>query len=148
MALSAMPDGVLLKAYQAKQVNRNCITHCIALALAEIKSAKQNKDYLTAVHGQHEGALTVTCAQLQLLAELLDDHGLSDIEDDGGFHRAVYADELVALTITEGQTDQVKEVVDSRAHPIWPDPDNESSGEDEDNNIPFTGLLSSDDSVF
>ncbi|KIM57483.1 hypothetical protein SCLCIDRAFT_28821 [Scleroderma citrinum Foug A] len=147
-ALSAMPDRVLLKAYQAKQVNRNCIAHRVALALAEIESAKRHKDYLTAVHGQHEGALAVTSAQLQLLAELLDDRGLSDVEDDGGFHRAVYADELIALTIAEGQTDQVKEVVDSRAHPIWPDPDNESLGKDEDNDIPFMGLLPSDDSVF
>ena len=148
MALSAMSDRVLLKAYQAKQANCNCIAHRVALALAEIESAKRHKDYLTTVHGQHEGALAVTSAQLQLLAELLDDHGLLDVEDNGGFHRAVYADELIALTIAEGQTDQVKEVVDSWAHPIWPDPDNESSGEDEDNNIPFTGLLSSDDSVF
>ena len=143
-----MPDRVLLKAYQAKQANHNCIAHCVALALAEIESAERHKDYLTAVHGQHKGALTVTSAQLQLLAELLDDRGLSDVEDDGGFHRAVYVDKLVALTIAEGQTDQVKEVVDSRAHPIWPNPDNESSGEDKDNDIPFTGLLSSDDSVF
>ena len=143
-----MPDRVLLKAYQAKQANRNCIAHRVALALAEIKSAEQHKDYLTAVHRQHEGALAVTSAQLQLLAELLDDCGLSDVEDDGGFHRAVYTDELVMLTITEGQTDQVKEVIDSRAHPIWPNPDDESLGEDEDNDIPFTGLLSSDDSIF
>ena len=67
---------------------------------------------------------------------------------DSRYHHAVYADELVALTIAEGQVDQVKEVVDSRARPIWPNLDDESSGEDEDNNIPFTGLLSSDDSVF
>ena len=143
-----MPDRVLLKAYQAKQANRNCIAHRVSLALAEIESTERHKDYLTTVHGQHEGALAVTNAQLQLLAELLDDRGLSDVEDDGGYHRAVYADELVTLTIAEGQVDQVKEVVDSWARPIWPNLDDESSGEDEDNNIPFTGLLSSDDSVF
>jgi len=143
-----MPDRVLLKVYQAKQASRNCITHRVSLALAEIESAERHKDYLTAVHGQHEGTLAVNNAQLQLLAELLDDRGLSDMEDDGGYHRAVYADKLVALTIAEGQTNQVKEVADSRAHPIWPDLDDESLGEDEDNNIPFMGLLSSDDSVF
>ncbi|KAL4073272.1 hypothetical protein V8B97DRAFT_2005927 [Scleroderma yunnanense] len=147
-ALSAMPDRVLLKAYQTKQVNCNCIAHHIALTLAEVKSAEQHKDYLTAVHGQHEGVLAVTNAQLQLLVELLDDHGLLDIEDNGGYHHAVYADKLIALTITEGQANQVKKVIDSQAHPIWPDLDNELLGKDEDNNVPFTGLLSSDDSVF
>ena len=70
----------------------------------------------------------------------MDRRGLSDIEDDGGYHRAVYADELVALTIAEGQTNQMKEVVDSRAS--WSD-DDESS--DEDRKLLFTGLLSSDD---
>jgi len=70
----------------------------------------------------------------------LDRRGLSDIEDDSGYHHAVYADELVALTIAEGQTNQMKEVVDSRAS--WSD-DDESS--DEDRKLLFTGLLSSDD---
>jgi len=70
----------------------------------------------------------------------LDRCGLSDIEDDSGYHRAVYADEFVALTIAEGQTNQMKEVVDSWAS--WSD-DDESS--DEDRKLLFTGLLSSDD---
>ncbi|KAL4068544.1 hypothetical protein V8B97DRAFT_2008821 [Scleroderma yunnanense] len=126
-----MPNRVLLKAYQAKQVNHNCIAHHVTLTLAK-----------------HEGALAVTNAQLQLLAELLDDHGLSDVEDNGGYHHAVYMNKLVTLTIAKGQANQVKEVIDSWAHPIWPDPDNELLGKDEDNNVPFTGLLSSDDSIF
>lgn len=142
-----MPDRTLLKAYQAKQANRDCVAHRVALSLAEIESAERYKDYLAAVHGQQEGILAVTDTQLQVLADLVDDRGLSDVEDDGGYHRAVYADELVALTVAEEQVNQMKEVVDSRAHPIWPDLNDDSLSEDEDNNVPFTGLLSSDDSV-
>jgi len=135
-----IPDRVLLKAYQSKQVDRDCVAHCVALTLAEVESTERHKDYLSAVHGQCEGELAVAKAQLDILEELLDRHGLSDIEDDGGYYCAVYADELVALTIAEGQTNQMKEVVDSWAS--WSD-DDESS--DEDRKLLFMGLLSSDD---
>ena len=135
-----IPNRVLLKAYQSKRADRDCVAHRVALALAEVESTEQRKDYLSAVHGQREGELAVAKAQLDILEELLDRRGLSDIEDDGGYHRAVYADELVALTIAEGQTNQMKEVMDSWAS--WSD-DDESS--DEDRKLLFMGLLSSDD---
>lgn len=144
-ALSMLPDRVLLKAYQAKQADRDCIARGVALTLAEIESAERHKDYLSAIYGQREGELAVTKEQLDVLEELLDKRGLSDVEDDSGFHRAVYADELVALTIVEGQTNQMKEVVESRVS--WRDPDlgDEESSSDEDRKLPFMGLLSSDD---
>ncbi|KIM52796.1 hypothetical protein SCLCIDRAFT_32375 [Scleroderma citrinum Foug A] len=143
-ALSTMPNRVLFKAYQSKQADRDCVAHHVALTLAEIKSTEQRKDYLSAIYGQHEGKLSVTKAQLDILKELLDGHGLSDIEDDGGYHRAVYADELVALTIAEGQTNQMKGVVDSRASWTQHVGDHDESSDD-DSKLPFTGLLSSDD---
>ncbi|KIM50450.1 hypothetical protein SCLCIDRAFT_145480 [Scleroderma citrinum Foug A] len=139
-----MPDGVLFKAYQSKQADCDCVAHHVALTLAEIESTEQRKDYLSAIYGQHEGELSVTKAQLDILEELLDGRGLSDIEDDGGYHCTVYADELVALTIAEGQTNQMKGVVDSRASWTQHVGDHDESSDD-DSKLPFTGLLSSND---
>ena len=144
-ALSTLPNRVLLKAYQAKQADHDCIAHGVALALAEIESTEQYKDYLFAIYGQCKGELAVTKEQLDVLKELLDGRGLSDVEDDGGFHCAVYTDELVALTIVEGQTNQMKDVVESRVS--WSNPDlrGEESSSDEDRKLPFMELLSSND---
>ena len=47
-----MPDRVLFKAYQSKQADRDCIAHCVALTLAEIKLTERRKDYLSAIYGQ------------------------------------------------------------------------------------------------
>ena len=62
------------------------------------------------------------------------------MEDDGGYYRAVYADELVALTIVEAQMNQMEEVVHSRD--MWSGDGNEDEDEDEDAGVPFTGPLS------
>lgn len=144
--LSQMPELVLKKAYNAKQADHDCIVHCVALTLAEIKSAERHKDYLDIVQRQHEGELTTSSAQLDLLSEILDGHRMSDVEDDGGYHHAVYADELVQLTITKGQMNQVTEVMDSRS--MWRGDDDGDGSSEEDGNIPFMEFPSSDDPPF
>ena len=111
--LTQMPDLVLKKAYDVKQADRDCIVHHVAFTLAKIESAEQHKDYLDDIQRQHQGVLALSSAQLDMLSKILDDHGMSDMEDDGGYHHAAYADELIQLTITEGQMKQVNKVMDS-----------------------------------
>ena len=99
------------------------------------------------IQRQHQGVLALSSAQLDLLSKILDDHGMSDMEDDGGYHHAAYADELIQLTVTEGQMKQVNKVMDSWGK--WMDHDDDDDQEDgfleEDHNVPFMGLPSSDD---
>ena len=45
----------------------------------------------------------------------MDEHNLDNIEDDGGFHCAMYADELISLSIANGQITQMQEAV-----LLWP----------------------------
>ena len=147
-ALTQMPDLVLKKAYDVKRADHDCIAHRVALTLAEIESAERHKDYLDVIQRQHQRALALSSAQLDLLSEILDDREMSDVEDDGGYHRAVYADELVQLTIAEGQMKQVSEVMDLREK--WMDNDDnndqeEDGSSEEDRDVPFMGLPSSDD---
>ena len=136
--LSHMPDRALLKAHKLKRADRDCVLHRVSLALAEVESAERHKDYLNAI--QHEGEPTT--AQLDVLNKFLDYRGMSDVEDDGGYYRAVYAEELVALTIVEAQMNQMEEVVHFRD--MWSGDGNEDEDgdEDEDADVPFTGLLS------
>ena len=108
-----MPDDILLKAYQAKQAVCDCITHWAALALAEIESADQHKDYFSAIHGRHQARVAVTDKQLDVLAVLLDHRELLDAEDDRGYHHAMYADELNALMTAQIQAIQMEELVGS-----------------------------------
>lgn len=143
-----MPDRVLLKAHQAKRADVDCITHRVALILAEIESAERQKDLLSAICEQHKGELAISEVQMDVVTTVLDRRGLMDAEDDGAHYRSVYADELAALTIAEGQAVQMEEVVKSRAEswPVSDDDDDEFS--DEDSKLPFTGLLSSNNSIF
>ena len=141
-----MPDDILLKAYQAKQAVRDCIAHRAALALAEIESAERHKDYFSAIHGRHQGRVAVTDQQLDVLALLLDHRELSDVENDGGYHRTMYADELNALMTAQIQAIQMEELVRSRAGSSHQDDDATSSAgsshhSDDGGNVPFTGLL-------
>ena len=142
-----MPDRVLLKAHQAKKADLDRITHRVALALAEVESAERQKDFMSTVCEQYKGELAVSEVQMDVVTKVLDNRGLLELEDDGAYHRAVYADELVALTIAEGQAVQIQEVVRSRRDEGWPDPEDDEFS-DKDSKLPFTGLLSSDDSVF
>lgn len=141
--LSQMPDLVLKKVYDAKRADRDCVAHRVALTLAEIELTERCKDYLDVVQRQHEEELATSSAQLDLLSDILDGRGMSDVEDDGGYHCAVYADELVQLTIAEGQMNQVTEVMDSRSK--WRGDEDEDRSSEEDRNVPFTGFPSSDD---
>jgi len=144
-----MPNRVLVKAHQAKKADLEHITHRVALILAEIKSAERQKDFLLAICEEYKEELSVSEVQMNVVAMVLDRCGLTEAEDDRAYYRALYTDELTALTISEGQAIQMEEGVQSWVE-TWsvldiPD-DNEFSNEDSE--LPFTGLLSSDDSVF
>ena len=109
-----MPDRILKKAYQAKLADHECSAQQLSLTLAEIESAERRKDYLIAVKEDHEAGLSISDTQLDILKHLMDERSLDNIEDDGGFHRAVYADKLISLSIANGQITQMQEAVLSR----------------------------------
>ena len=121
-----MPDRILKKAYQAKLADRECSAQRLSLTLAEIKSAERHKDYLIAVKEDREAGLSISDAQLDILKHLMDERSLDNVEDDGGFHCAVYADELISLSIANGQITQMQEAVLSRPG-CWSIPSAEDS---------------------
>ncbi|KAL4071993.1 hypothetical protein J3A83DRAFT_4188063 [Scleroderma citrinum] len=109
-----MPDRVLLKAHQAKKADLDHIAHCVALSLAEIELAEQQKDFLSAVYEQYKGELAIGEIQMDVVATVLDSCGLLEAEDDRAYHHTTYADELATLTIVEGQAVQMEEVIQSQ----------------------------------
>ena len=102
-----------MMAYNVKQVAHNSIAHRAALTLAEIEEAELQKVYLSAIHTRQEERVVVTDEQLDVLALLLDERGLSDVEDDGGYHRTTYAKELNALMVAQMQAIRMEGLVQS-----------------------------------
>ena len=112
--LSKIPDDLLLMAYSVKQAARNSITHRAALALAEVEEAELQKAYSSAMHAKQQERVAVTDEQLDLLGLLLDERGLSDVEDKGGYDRATYAKELNELMVAQMQAVQMEELMQSQ----------------------------------
>ena len=102
-------------AYNVKQAARNSIAHRAAVALAETEEADLQRAYLSAVYVRQNERVAVTDEQLNVLEVLLNERGLSDIEDDGSYDRATYAEELQALMVTQMQAIQMEELAQSRA---------------------------------
>lgn len=139
-----MPDNLLIKAYQVKRASRNSIAHRAALALAEFEEAELHKAYLSAVHARQQERVALTDEQLDVLALLLSDRGLSDVEDDTNYQRTTYAEELSALMVAQMEAIQMEELVHSRADPSHQDDDTVSTDSSDDGddggNVPFMGL--------
>ena len=147
--LSKIPDNLLLMAYNVKQVAHNSIAHRAALALAEIEEAELQKVYLSAIHMRQEERVAVTDEQLDVLALLLDERGLSDVEDDGGYHHAMYAKELNALMVAQMQAIWMEGLVQSRASLSHQDADapastgssHDGDATSDEGNVPSMGLV-------
>ncbi|KAI6154133.1 hypothetical protein BKA82DRAFT_35927 [Pisolithus tinctorius] len=142
--LSQLPDNVLVKAILAKCAFWDCISQQVSQTLAEIEFIEQQRDLLTEVHTAAQETLATAESQLAMLMDIFDQCDLQDGKDDMAFYHAVYADELVAFTITATQTEQLESFMDKRS----PSPDEHvEDNPDHDNDTCgtlFTGLLSSD----
>lgn len=53
--------------------------------------------------------LAVSTAQLEIVTGMMEGCGLDHIEDEGEFHHAAYADDLIALSISNVQLNQIRE---------------------------------------
>ena len=98
---------------------------------------------MSAVCEQYKGQLAIGKVQMDVITKALDNRGLLEVEDDGTYHHAVYADDLLAITIAEGQAVQMEEVVRSWQDEGWPVLDDDEFS-DEDGK----GLLESGNTSF
>ncbi|KAF9236426.1 hypothetical protein BU15DRAFT_77000 [Melanogaster broomeanus] len=101
--LSSMSDEVVTKAFAAKMASKRCILSRISVTLAEVDAMEKQRDFLQALEAEANDA---TKEELQSVKDVLGDHGVT-LEDDIAFGHAVYADELVALTIADMQINQI-----------------------------------------
>ena len=75
-----MPDRILLKAFNTKRADHDCIALRLALATAEIKSSEERMSFLSATRERHDGDLAVSAALLDILNKVLGVHGLAEVE--------------------------------------------------------------------
>ena len=104
-----MPDKLVKKAYKAKLAARESITNRLRLTLSELESVERMKDFLNAVKEEQESVLENCRAQLESVSNVMETRGLQNLEDDGEFYRAAYADDLIVLSISNTQLTQVRE---------------------------------------
>ncbi|KAF8549154.1 hypothetical protein OG21DRAFT_1488767 [Imleria badia] len=114
-ALSAMPDRILLSAFNAKRADRDCIAQRVALTTAEIKSSQQHVAFLSAMREQHSGDLTISEEQLQILDHLLGLRGLSELEQDAIYYQTAQTHELTTLGDCQSHVNHIQSVIGSRS---------------------------------
>lgn len=118
-ALTAMPDTLLLSAFDAKQADHDCIAKRVALATAEIKSAERRTTFLAIMRDQHNGDLAVSQEYLQLIKHVLDGRDLPHVEAQRQHYLAARTREAVTLTASDSHVRQMQEVIDSRNSRWW-----------------------------
>ena len=75
-----MPDRILLKAFNTKRADHDCIALRLALTTAEIKSLEERMSFLSAMRERHDGDLAVSAALLDILNKVLGVRGLAEVE--------------------------------------------------------------------
>ncbi|KAF9244645.1 hypothetical protein BU15DRAFT_71608 [Melanogaster broomeanus] len=143
--LSQLSDRLIIKAVEAKRASRDCILQRVALTRAEIESAERHIDLLTMIGTEDEEDLEVAESQLSFLRRVLDKRQLGETKDDAPYYHAVYADELVALTIAGAQVEQMEQVIEAGHHDSDDTSLSSHSEVSHSDKEPFVGLLSSDD---
>ncbi|KAN0073652.1 hypothetical protein V8E55_012129 [Tylopilus felleus] len=124
-ALGAMPDDIINKAYASRLAQR---------------------EFLNALREEQVSRLAVSTAQLESVTSVMEGRGLDHIEDEGEFHRAAYADDLIALSISNAQLNQPGLLSAYGVGSIDQDLDKQDSEGDEQNelnNDMFPQLMSS-----
>jgi hypothetical protein len=106
-----MSDDVVRKAYEAKKASKKCILSRISLTHDELNAMDKQTQLLRAMQEERIEELSSTDEELGSIKGVLVDRGIEDLEDDMAVGHAVYADELVALTIADMQLDQMSGLV-------------------------------------
>ncbi|KAG6372043.1 hypothetical protein JVT61DRAFT_8750 [Boletus reticuloceps] len=112
-ALVKWPQEVLQKAYEAKRADRDTVVHRVAQTASEIEAVERHRDFLSVVQRYEENLLAAEESVLDLLKNTLSPRTLGEVEDDSGYYRAVFSEELVALTIADTQLSHIREVAQS-----------------------------------
>ena len=110
-----MPDRIIKKAYQARLATQESVVNRLWLTILELETLEQLRDYLRAVKKEQDAGLAIFSAQLDDVTSVMEARGLQNIEDDGEFYHTAYADELIALSISNSQLNQARECILS-----WP----------------------------
>ena len=150
-----MPDNIFNKAYASRLAVWESITNRLWLTLSELESVEWQREFLNALREEQVSRLAVSTAQLESVTSVMEGHGLDHIEDEGEFYHAAYADDLIALSISNVQLNQVRECM-----LLWPgllsaygvgsvdqdldEQDSEGDEQKELNNDMFPQLMSSD----
>ena len=106
-ALTAMPDTVLLSAFDTKLADHDCIATRVALATTEIKSAEHRSIFLATMQDQHSGDLTVSQEYIQIIKHMLDGRDLSGVEAQGQHYHTPHAGEALMLTASDSPMHQI-----------------------------------------
>lgn len=99
------PD-VAQKAYWAKLAAKKSILSHINTTLAELDATEKFSDFLLVVKVEHEMELSIVSEELQCIKDIVVGQGI-DIDDHVAFSHAVYAEELVMLTMANMQLHQL-----------------------------------------
>lgn len=102
--LSFMTDATVTRAYAARLAFKKCILARISVTQAEIDALEKQRDFIHSLDDDFHSDLTGVDNELSSVKEIMDERG---IVDDISYHHAVYADELVALTVADMQLHQL-----------------------------------------
>ena len=98
-------DSLLRKAYISKVASKNTILNRITLTQSNIDALERRNEFFRALKQEVSDELSMNEEELDCIRNVLGGRGIT--EDDIEFHHAVYADELVALTIADLQLAQM-----------------------------------------
>ncbi|KIK79670.1 hypothetical protein PAXRUDRAFT_160741 [Paxillus rubicundulus Ve08.2h10] len=107
--LSLFSNEVMNKAYEAKMASNMCILNHLALMQSEIHAMEKCSDFLHVIQGEHMAELSATNKQLDWVKDVLTNYGVSH-EEHIALNHTAYADEVVVLTITDMQLNQISSV--------------------------------------
>ncbi|KAF8432115.1 hypothetical protein L210DRAFT_865121, partial [Boletus edulis BED1] len=105
-AFVKLPLDILQKAYEAKRADWDYIVHQVAQTAAAIESLEQHRVLLAAVKQHQEAELTTVESVIRIVKNSLSPRSLANLEYNHGYYCAVFADELVQLTVAEAQMQQ------------------------------------------
>ncbi|KIK94714.1 hypothetical protein PAXRUDRAFT_142279 [Paxillus rubicundulus Ve08.2h10] len=112
--LLSLSDTVLHKAYVAKLASKNSILTRLSLTETEVDALEKQADLLRTIQAEDKEELSASKQELDSIKEVLIDHGL-DPPEHVAYKHAVYANDLIALTIADMQLHQIDISTNSRA---------------------------------
>ena len=94
---------IVQKAYEAKRADQDSVVHRVAQISSEIESLERHRLFLSAIRQHEENQLAVEETLLETMKNVLSPCSLRELEDNSGYYCAVFAEELVTLTVVDTQ---------------------------------------------